>query len=151
MELIAAVSTTFNPRPPPRCSSSAWFAFGYACLGIRRKFLFGFVEIVIVQPCVHGETRPSRLSPGQCGGDLGVYWLPGLALHTFPYLLSLKANSSRNLISLHYKEWYFQPADSRHCVRASGRFNAGKSPLFWQIVDITRVSCLDICVFCDME
>lgn len=38
------------------------------------------------------------------GDDLRVYWLQGLPLHTFPYLLSLKANSSRNLISLHYKE-----------------------------------------------
>lgn len=80
------------------------FAFGFARLEIRMKFDFGFVEIVIVQQCVHGETRPCRLSPGHYGDDLGVYWLQGLPLHTFPYLLSLKANSSRNLISLHYKE-----------------------------------------------
>lgn len=98
-----------------------------------------------------GDKRSCRVARGQYGDDLGVYWLQGLLLHTFPYLLSSKANSIRNLISLHYKEWYFHPADSRHCIRAFGRFNAGKGPLFWQIVDIANISCLDICVFCDME
>lgn len=80
MELIAAVSTTFNRRPRHRCISAPLFAFGSARLEIGMKFRFVFVSIVIVQQCVHGETRPCRLSRGQYGDDLGGPAAPHISI-----------------------------------------------------------------------
>lgn len=169
MELISTVCSTFSRQPCYKGISSSFSAFSLPAWSLQPCLFRTEIRVKLASrinldfDCVthffwavyhvdyvwDKKSRPFVLSAGwRCTGSVLV---TALLPHVFPSPFSLKANSIRNLISLHYKEWYFHPADSRHCVRAFGRFNAGKSLLFWQIVDILNITCLDISVFCDME
>lgn len=119
--------------------------FGCACLE-------GQIWFWICWACncaaVRWRWKQGRWFRGRYGGSIGYSAYP--STH-FYISLAWRQTAAEIWLASIIKTDIFNPPILGTASELWAALMPGKSPLFWQIVDITDISCLDICVFCDME